>query len=154
MFPSNEWGGCLFYRITEQNKILIEDFCLQAIGDLAYVEYDIGPTAYSYYMDNINSLNGCKIGYLHSHNTMSASFSYTDKETFCQQSKIRDEVLSVIVNNNGDANAMYSKGNKLKLVISDFWKDYPTAQNIALKQIGDNIKTLIHNDNEFNKESC
>jgi hypothetical protein len=73
LLPDNEWSGAAFYTYTiERGKVKIHvlDFCLQDIGSSVYTEYELGGDTAAYYAEHIDTLLGCKVGTLHSHNKM------------------------------------------------------------------------------------
>ena len=73
LLPNNEWSGAAFYTYIKENGnivLKVEDFCLQDIGSGIYTEYDMNGVTASYYTEHIDTLLGCKIATLHSHNKM------------------------------------------------------------------------------------
>lgn len=121
LWPNNEWSGAAFYRYTCVDKdgkpsinpdnisIEVVDFCLQDIGNAVYTEYDINADTASYIADHIDTLMGCKMMLLHSHNKMAAFFSGTDMSTFHEQARQCTNILSVVVNNAGQYVAKFSQ---------------------------------------------
>lgn len=120
-FPSREWSGAAFYKITYLNgkdkdsaslsdiRIDVLDFCLQDIGSAAYTEYDLDENTASYLADHIDTLLGAKIALLHSHNSMKAFFSGTDLNTLHEQASQCNNVLSIVVNNDGNYVAKFTQ---------------------------------------------
>lgn len=87
----------------------VEDFVLQDIGSAVYTEYDMNGDTASYYADHIDTLLGCKIATLHSHNKMAAWFSGTDVSTLYEAGSQMNNVLSIIVNNAGSYVAKFTQ---------------------------------------------
>lgn len=120
-FPKREWSGAAFYNITYLNgkdkesatlldiRIDILDFCLQDIGSSTYTEYDLDATVASYIADHMDTLMGAKVALLHSHNSMNAFFSGTDLDTLKEQASQCNNVLSIVVNNDGNYVAKFTQ---------------------------------------------
>lgn len=78
VFPSTEYSGAAFYRYSQpenqsdmQNMTIeIVDFCLQDIGSSGYTEYELNENTGAYFAEHIDTLLGCKVALLHSHNAM------------------------------------------------------------------------------------
>lgn len=116
LLPDNEWSGAAFYKYSVENgnvKIYVLDFCLQDIGSSVYTEYELGGDTAAYYAEHIDTLLGCKVGTLHSHNKMSAFFSGTDTSTLKEAGSQMNNILSVIVNNAGQYVAKFTELHKI-----------------------------------------
>lgn len=85
------------------------DFCLQDIGSSVYTEYDLNSDTASYMAEHIDTLAGVKVALLHSHNKMAAFFSGTDMDTLHEQAAQCNNVLSIVVNNEGTYVAKFTQ---------------------------------------------
>jgi predicted nucleic-acid-binding Zn-ribbon protein len=116
--PNIEYSGVLFYNYTGgfDNKNLIiqaKDFYLMDIGSIGYTEFNNSPDVVNYMALNPKLLD-CKIGLLHSHNSMSTYFSVTDINTLKEEGLLQENFVSLIVNNKGEYTAAVTrriKGN-------------------------------------------
>ena len=74
-----EWSGILFYKTEgsiqnpETFKIILEDILPLHKGTSTYTEYTFDERVVEYMMEN-EHLEECKIGHIHSHNTMGVLF--------------------------------------------------------------------------------
>lgn len=118
VFPSQEWSGAAFYKYAQKEsgttsmtdtELVIMDLCLQDIGNGVYTEYSLDGDTAAYYAEHIDTLLGCKVMLLHSHNMMTTYFSGTDMATLREQAKQCNNVFSVIVNNDGTYNAKFTE---------------------------------------------
>lgn len=112
LLPHNEWSGAAFYTYIRENgkvTLIVKDFFLQDVGSQVYTEYDLNGDVAAYYADHIDYLFGCKVGGLHSHNTMAAFFSGTDMATLYEVGKGMNNLLSIIVNNAGTYSAKFTQ---------------------------------------------
>ena len=77
--PKVEWSGVLFYRVEgtikdpKNMKIILEEILLMDKGSSTYTEYAFDSSVVEHIMDN-EHLEDCKIGHVHSHNTMGKLF--------------------------------------------------------------------------------
>lgn len=85
------------------------DFCLQDIGSSVYTEYDLNSDTASYMAEHIDTLAGVKVALLHSHNKMAAFLSGTDMNTLHEQAAQCNNVLSIVVNNEGTYVAKFTQ---------------------------------------------
>lgn len=99
-----EWSGILFYKVAgsiknpESMVITLVDILPMNKGTQAYTEYSFGPEVVEYMMEN-EHLEDCKMGHIHSHNTMGVFFSGTDMSELEDNSPNHNFYLSLIVNN-------------------------------------------------------
>lgn len=99
-----EWSGILFYKTegTIQDianfKIILEDILPLHKGTQAYTEYDFDERVIDHMEEN-EHLEGCKMGHIHSHNTMGVFFSGTDWSELEDNVINHNYYLSLIVNN-------------------------------------------------------
>lgn len=99
-----EWSGVLFYKIEGSIKdpknmvIILEDILPLDKGTQAYTEYTFDERVVYYIMEN-EHLEECKIGHIHSHNTMSVFFSGTDMSELQDNAPNHNIYVSLIVNN-------------------------------------------------------
>ena len=116
MLPDKEWSGAVFYTYVRENgntTIKVVDFCLQDIGNSTYTEYEMNGDTASYYVEHIDTLIGCKVGTLHSHNKMAAFFSSTDIDTLHEAGAQMNNLLSIIVNNAGQYVAKFTELHRI-----------------------------------------
>lgn len=73
----------------------------------------MGADSAAYYADHIDTLLGTKIALLHSHNSMAAFFSSIDKDTLKEQAAQCNNVLSIVVNNDGNYVAKFTERHML-----------------------------------------
>lgn len=99
-----EWSGILFYK-TEGSikdpstfKIILEDILPMHKGTQAYTEYTFDETVIEYLEEN-EHLEECRMGHIHSHNTMGVFFSGTDWSELEDNAPNHNYYLSLIVNN-------------------------------------------------------
>ena len=75
-----EWSGILFYKtegtiVDPSNyKIILEDILPLHKGTATYTEYTFDERVVEYLMEN-EHLEECKMGHIHSHNTMGKLFA-------------------------------------------------------------------------------
>lgn len=103
-FPSNEWSGTLFYDVEGSFedgslKIIAKDFFLQDIGTTGFTVFQHDASLAGYMVDN--NLFSCYTGLMHSHHSMQAFFSGTDRETLQSEGNEQNHFVSLIVNNKG-----------------------------------------------------
>jgi proteasome lid subunit RPN8/RPN11 len=150
LLPNNEWSGAAFYTYIKENGnivLKVEDFCLQDIGSGVYTEYDMNGDTASYYAEHIDSLLGCKIATLHSHNKMSCFFSSTDVSTLHEASSQMNNVLSIIVNNAGSYVAKFTQKEE---VHHDILNVQTTKEISTMSYMGDENKSnssIYHTSN-------
>lgn len=116
MLPDKEWSGAAFYTYERENGntiIKVMDFCLQDIGNSVYTEYEMNGDTASYYAEHIDTLIGCKVGTLHSHNKMGSYFSSTDASTLHEAGAQMNNILSIIVNNAGQYVAKFTELHRI-----------------------------------------
>lgn len=93
----------------EETELILLDFVLQDIGSATYTEYSLDGDAAAYYAEHIDGLLGAKIAILHSHNVMQAYLSGTDMSTLNEQASQCNNVLSIVVNNEGSYVAKFTE---------------------------------------------
>jgi hypothetical protein len=101
-----EWSGILFYK-TEGSiqdpssfKIILEDILPLHKGTSTYTEYTFDERVIDYMeMEGNEHLEECRIGHIHSHNTMGVFFSGTDWSELEDNAPNHNYYLSLIVNN-------------------------------------------------------
>lgn len=116
-----------------------------------------GDTA-SYYAEHIDTLLGCKIATLHSHNKMSCFFSSTDVSTLHEAGDQMNNVLSIIVNNAGSYVAKFTQ----KIAVHCDTHHVATTQETSSmsymgdKEISSNRSYTTNNDtkDDFTKILC
>ena len=102
--PKVEWSGVLFYKVEgsikdpKTMKIILEEILPMDKGNASYTEYTFDPSVVEHIMDN-DYLEDCKIGHIHSHNTMSVFFSGTDMAELNDNAPNHNFYTSLIVNN-------------------------------------------------------
>ncbi len=155
-FPNREWSGAAFYKITYLNdkdkesatlsdiRIDVLDFCLQDIGSSSYTEYDLDATVASYIADHIDTLMGAKVALLHSHNTMKAFFSGTDMNTLKEQASQCNNVLSIVVNNDGNYVAKFTQKEAIHQVEDIATDSVVTTSYSLLGEANKNSQEVSH----------
>lgn len=99
-----EWSGIIFYSIegtiTDPANMVItlEDILPLNKGTKTYTEYIFDERVVEYMMDN-EHLEECKIGHIHSHNSMSVYFSGVDWSELEDNAPNHNFYFSIIVNN-------------------------------------------------------
>lgn len=99
-----EWSGILFYSVEGSIKdptnmiITLEDILPMHKGTSTFTEYSFDERVVEHMMDN-EHLENCKIGHIHSHNTMGVFFSGTDWSELEDNAPNHNIYLSLIVNN-------------------------------------------------------
>lgn len=99
-----EWSGILFYKTEgsiqdpENFKIILEDILPLHKGTSTYTEYTFDERVIEYIEEN-EHLEECRIGHIHSHNTMGVFFSGTDWSELEDNAPNHNYYLSLIVNN-------------------------------------------------------
>lgn len=103
-----EWSAVLFYRITggsldniKDLKLELVDLYPQDIGTFATTDFTNDVDLIDIYEEN-EELEDCRVGSIHSHNTMGAFHSGTDIEDMEDNCQVYNIYLSVVVNNAGD----------------------------------------------------
>lgn len=108
--PKEEWSGILFYNMKgtilepENLELVLEDILPMDKGTKTFTEYSFG-TKLAEHMMNNPELEDCKIGLIHSHNTMPVFFSSVDISELEDNVVNHNFYLSVIVNNYMDIEA-------------------------------------------------
>lgn len=160
-FPNREWSGAAFYKITYLNgkdkesaalsdiRIDVLDFCLQDIGSSSYTEYDLDATVASYIADHMDTLMGAKVALLHSHNTMKAFFSGTDMDTLKEQASQCNNVLSIVVNNDGNYVAKFTQKEYIQQV-DDITTDTVTTTSYSLLGESNKSNQEVSHDFKYN----
>lgn len=99
-----EWSGILFYKVEgsiqdpKNFKIILEDILPLNKGTQAYTEYSFDERVIDHMEEN-EHLEECKMGHIHSHNTMGVFFSGTDWSELEDNVGNHNYYLSLIVNN-------------------------------------------------------
>ena len=107
-----EWSGILFYEIKgsirkpKSLKVYCKDIYLMDKGSSTYTSFNTDTSIAGYMVRN--GLKKCKMGLIHSHNTMRVFFSGEDVDELYKTSPAHNFFLSLIVNNFGDACAKIS----------------------------------------------
>lgn len=100
-----EWSGILFYKPIEGSIEKPEELTLELVDILLMDKGSQSFTAYTFdasvieHMENNPELEECKMGHIHSHNTMNVFFSGTDMSELEDNSPNHNYYLSLIVNN-------------------------------------------------------
>lgn len=106
-YANKEWSGILFYKVKEWepdcSKINIEafDMLLMDIGTSGSTSFYYDPIIVQYQMKRGILSSDCQYGLIHSHNSMKAYFSETDRRTLSKEAHDRNHFLSLVVNNEG-----------------------------------------------------
>lgn len=99
-----EWSGILFYSVEGSIKdpanmvITLQDILPMHKGTSTFTEYTFDERVIDHMMDN-EHLEDCKMGHIHSHNTMGVFFSGTDWSELEDNAPNHNFYLSLIVNN-------------------------------------------------------
>lgn len=116
MMPNNEYGGFVFYRIDKMTddfskiEITCFDILLMSVGSAAYNSFRYDAELGHYMLlKGYYGNDDIQYGIFHSHNTMSATPSSKDMETFENEGKDRVHSLSLIINNNLSYTAMITR---------------------------------------------
>lgn len=120
--PNLEWSGVLFYTYSGDFnnlnlEIKCEDILLLDIGTSTYTEWQTDAEVISYMAEN--DLLHCQLGIIHSHNTMPTFFSGTDQNTLLQEGQDRNNIVSLIVNNEGKYSAAITRLVKTESVVKE-----------------------------------
>lgn len=112
-FPHTEWSGVLFYKHTgsfENGNLEIhcEDIYPMDLGNATFTQFKMDESVTSYIADNID-LFDCDLGLVHSHHTMSTTFSGTDTDTLREEGNDRNCFVSLIVNHAGTYSAAITR---------------------------------------------
>jgi hypothetical protein len=104
MYKNLEWSGVLFYTAEGDidsignMKFKLVDFILQDIGTSGHTQFENDEELIDLYMEKPH-LRRCRMGLMHSHNTMPTFFSPEDWEELEDNSTGTSYYLSLIVNN-------------------------------------------------------
>lgn len=160
-FPNREWSGAAFYKINYLNdkdkdsaslsdiRIDVLDFCLQDVGSSGYTEYDLDENTASYLADHIDTLLGAKVALLHSHNAMKAFFSGTDINTLYEKAAQCNNVLSIVVNNDGNYVAKFTQ-KELIHQVDDITVDSTIDTSFSL--LGESNRSFHNTQTDFKSE--
>lgn len=105
-FPTLEWSGVAFYKITNQTSL--EDFdvdlldiYLMDVGTVTSTEYGFDGDIAVYFLEKyiLHGELGVFMGHIHSHNNMTSFFSKTDLHELADNGKQHALYISTIVNN-------------------------------------------------------
>jgi proteasome lid subunit RPN8/RPN11 len=133
-----EWSGTVFYTcegsIRDPNNftIVVKDMYLQGIGTAGYTESDMDLDLFRY-MEK-RRLDNCVRGIIHSHNSMSAYFSGTDKKELVENCVHNNIYLSIVVN------------NKLESVATVFQRKY-MVQSYSFDEKGEKYDVPVIQNN-------
>lgn len=110
--PRQEWSGVLFYTykgdfMTHDLCVTVQDILVMDVGNATYTEWCADADVVHYICDN--ELFGCQLGIIHSHNSMATFFSGTDIATLNTEGTDRNNIVSLIVNNDGTYNAAVTR---------------------------------------------
>jgi hypothetical protein len=149
--PKVEWSGILFYRVEgsikdpTNMKFILEDILPMHKGTAAYTEYTIDATVIEHMEEN-EHLEECKIGHIHSHNTMAVFFSGTDWSELEDNAPNHNFYLSLIVNNFMDfcAKVCFISQAQEEQEFSFYAKDEEGKKYVSSKHsFGVNTKKLV-----------
>lgn len=112
-FPTTEWSGTLFYKISDPSHLIdgplvvtVIDFLLQDVGDAAYTKFECKGDEDTYSLEKGYLLSGDVYnGFIHSHHNMDTFFSGTDLKTLKTQGEDVVFFFSLIVNHANKYNA-------------------------------------------------
>ena len=133
-YPGDEWSGIMVYIADKFDLDKQEDFEFipkffipMDLGTSAYTEFDYdGNLALAY--DRAEelgiSLEEIKIGFIHSHHSMGAYFSWTDKEELYENSKQAGVYLSLVVDTKANHVAKLAIPAQVQIVKTYTIKDY------------------------------
>ena len=110
--PNLEWSGVLFFKYKgnfedDNLQVICKDILLMDVGSAAYTEWAADADVIAYMAEN--DLLDCQMGIVHSHNTMATFFSGTDTGTLLQEGQDRNNIVSLIVNNDGTYSAAVTR---------------------------------------------
>lgn len=110
--PNLEWSGVLFYTYKgsfEKRNLVVtcKDILVMDIGSSTYTEWATDVEVISYMTEH--DLLECQLGIVHSHNKMASFFSGTDTNTLLQEGTGRNNIVSLIVNNEGTYSAAITR---------------------------------------------
>lgn len=117
MSPDKEWSGVLFYelnsdKLDENFTVICKDMLVLDVGTATFTEWSEGPEIINYAA--MNDLLDCQTGIIHSHNKMKTFFSSTDLKTLDAEGSVRQNLVSLIVNNAGEYTAAITFKSKIK----------------------------------------
>ncbi len=112
-FPTTEWSGTLFYKISDPSHLIdgplvvtVIDFLLQDVGDATYTKFECKGDEDTYSLEKGYLLSGDVYnGFIHSHHNMDTFFSGTDLKTLETQGEDVVFFFSLIVNHANKYNA-------------------------------------------------
>lgn len=109
-----EWSGTLFYTYTgsidDGNlELTCKDIYVMDIGTGGYTEYEESVDILSFRIEHELLGEDVQEGLIHSHNNMSAFFSGTDQRTLAKEGGDANHFLSLIVNNEGNYVARFTR---------------------------------------------
>ena len=103
-----EWSAVLFYKITKGSlnnfkelELELVDLYPQDIGTFVTTDFENDVDLIDMYDEN-EELEDCRVGSIHSHNSMAAYHSGTDLSDMEDNCQVYNVYLSVVVNNAGD----------------------------------------------------
>lgn len=104
MYTAQEWSGIMWFKTVgdlddpSKMEFTAVDFIMQDIGVQAHTQFENGTDLIDILEAN-PELRGCRMGLIHSHNTMPTFFSAEDMDELDDNSQGTDFYLSLIVNN-------------------------------------------------------
>ena len=129
-FPHTEWSGVLFTRYTGSFEdgtleIYCEDLFPMDLGNATYTTFYMNEDVTAYIADNIE-LFDCDCQLIHSHHSMSSSFSSIDLSTLQDEGNDRNCFVSLIVNHEGTYSAAITRKvtRKTKITKEDLGSSY------------------------------
>lgn len=128
--PNLEWSGVLFYtsdgKLSDGTLVLTAlDVHLMDIGSSGRTSFEVDESVISYM--TANDLLDTEIGLIHSHHTMDTFFSGTDINTLTEEAHERSNFLSLIVNNAGKYNAIFTAKMRTPY---QFWQVFEKSEVI------------------------
>jgi len=138
-YPDTEWSGVLFYTCagsfeTKDFTVTCADIYPMDLGNSTYTEFKNTPDVAAYMAEDME-LFDCNIGLVHSHHSMPAFFSGTDKGTLQSEGNDTCNFVSLIVNNEGTYTAAVTRKVSVSSDVSEwcsygfFGSDLPVSYN-------------------------
>lgn len=142
-FLNNEWSGTLFYTVEGSFAdgtftATCRDIYVSDIGTGGYTEFDHKADIVTYADEH--DLLDCHQGLIHSHHSMQAFFSGTDRSTLVEEGMSMPHFLSLIVNNAGKYTAKITR----RVTLSTSSITYPTyGQNEVTEEVETTVNEYI-----------
>lgn len=146
-FPHTEWSGVLFYTHTgsfedKDLTVTCQDFFPMDLGDATFTSFNVDGDVTQYISEHLDLIE-CDWGLIHSHHTMSTTFSGTDMSTVQSEGNEKNCFVSLIVNTAGSYSAVITR--KVKTVckiasITTFYEFFGLGPKTSNKNDQKNIE--------------